>query len=237
MMDKPTMLSNNGPWLLPVAAWGKDGSAMVVSSDDAGGAWRLLGRANIPNPADRQYDEHQLVERRDGSLWLLVRTKYGIGQSESTDRGKTWSAVEPSAIRHCAARFFIRRLASGKLLLVKHGAIAEKTGRSNLTAFLSSDDGKTWSGGLLLDERKGVSYPDGVQSPDGILYVIYDYNRGTDKQILMARFTEADILAGKPVSDGMRLRVLINQATALRPPKPPRVKQPVPAKAASLDNK
>ena len=31
----------------------------------------------------RQFDEHMFIERRDGSLWLLARTKYGIGESVS----------------------------------------------------------------------------------------------------------------------------------------------------------
>ncbi len=64
-----------------------------------------------------------------------------------------------------------------------------------LSAWLSDDDGKTWQGGLMLDERKGVSYPDGFQAPDGTIYISYDRNRATDGEILLARFTEEDILA------------------------------------------
>ena len=37
-------------------------------------------------------------------------------------------------------------------------------------------DGKSWSGGLLLDERTAVSYPDIAQSPDGDIYVCQDNN-------------------------------------------------------------
>jgi len=158
-----------------------------------------------------------LVERQDGSLWMLVRTGYGIGQSVSKDGGKTWSDVERGPIQHTVSRFFIRRLRSGKLLLVKHGPIAERTDRSRLTAFLSADDGKTWSGGLMLDERKGVSYPDGVENPDGAIYLIYDFSRYVEKQVLMAVFTEADVAAGKCVSPVARLRVLVNQATGKNP--------------------
>ena len=62
-------------------------------------------------------------ERRDGSLWMLVRTLYGIGESTSTDGGRTWSEVAPSDIGHVTSRFFIRRLDSGNLVLVKHGEI------------------------------------------------------------------------------------------------------------------
>jgi len=212
MMNKPTVLSS-GEWLLPVALWGTQTSARVVCSTDAGATWKARGAATIPEKAHRNCDEHMLVERRDGSVWMLVRTNYGIGESRSTDRGATWSPVAPSPIRHTTSRFFIRRLRSGKLLLVKHGALATRAGRSHLTAFLSDDDGATWTSGLLLDERGGVSYPDGVQAPDGTIYLIYDYQRTGAKQILMATFTEADLAAARPTSPKARLRVLVNQAT------------------------
>jgi hypothetical protein len=216
MMNKPTVLST-GAWLLPVANWGIEGSSGVVCSTDSGVTWQKIGAANIPKKTDRNCDEHMIVERRDGSLWMLVRTHYGIGQSFSTDQGRTWTDVAPGTIQHTVSRFFIRRLASGKLLLVKHNAIDQRGGRSRLTAFLSADDGKTWQGGLMLDERSGVSYPDAVESPEGVVYLIYDYSRVGAKQIFMATFTEADVAAGKCVSPAARLRVVVNQATGVRP--------------------
>ena len=79
-------------------------------------------------------------------------------------------------------------------------------GPSQLTAWLSEDDGKTWKGGLMLDERKGISYPDGFQAPDGTIYISYDRNRATDGEILLARFTEEDILARKLVGPKSKLR-------------------------------
>jgi hypothetical protein len=63
-----------------------------------------------------------------------------------------------------------------------------------MTAFLSDDDGETWSKGLLLDDRSEVSYPDGFQAPDGTIHVLYDWNRHTDAEILHVKFTEEDIL-------------------------------------------
>ena len=216
MMNKPTVLSS-GEWLLPVAIWGRDDSCRVVCSTDQGSTWSRRGAAGIPKKEDRNCDEHMLVERKDGSLWLLVRTKYGIGEATSTDAGRTWTEAKPSEIQHATARFFVRRLDSGKLLLVKHGPIETRTGRSHLAAYLSDDDGRTWTGGLMLDERSGVSYPDGVQAPDGTIYVIYDFQRVRDKLILMATFTEADVTGGKCVSDKARLRVLVNQATGKNP--------------------
>jgi len=84
---------------------------------------------------------------------------------------------------------------SGNLLLVKHGPLDERTRRERLTAYASDDDGKTWHGGLMLDEREKVTYPDGVQAPDGTIYIIYDYNRTPDGGVLMATFGEKDIRA------------------------------------------
>ena len=84
----------------------------------------------------------------------------------------------------------------------------------------------------MLDERGGVSYPDGVQAPDGTIYIIYDYQRVKDKLILMATFTEADVAVGKCVSDRVRRRVLINQATG----KNPKVTAPPPQDLATNED-
>lgn len=209
MMCKPVVLSS-GEWVLPVSAWSeKDQSARAVVSTDQGESWAVRGACNVP-VKDRNHDEHMIVERSDKSLWMLVRTRYGIGESISRDRGKTWSALKSSSIQHPAARFYIGRLASGKLLLVKHGSIDKKTGRSHLMAFLSEDDGKNWTKGLLLDERNNVSYPDGQQGSDGTIYIVYDRERTKAREILMATFTEEDILAGEPVSRKASLRMVVS---------------------------
>jgi hypothetical protein len=215
MMCKPLVLSS-GEWVLPASTWRKtDNSAKMVVSTDRGASWTVRGGCNVP-VAERAFDEHMFIERQDGSLWLLARTTYGIGESVSNDRGRTWPDLTPAAISHPSARFFIRRLQSGNLLLVKHGAVEKRTGRSHLTAFLSADDGKTWSGGLLLDERNGVSYPDGQQVSDGLIRIIYDYSRTDDRTILMASFREADVVAGKPTTDAVQLRQLVSQASGGR---------------------
>jgi len=191
MMCKPTVLSN-GEWLLPVSTWLTENSAKVIASTDQGKSWHLRGACNVPK-ADRTFDENMVTERRDGSLLMLVRTKYGIGESISKDKGRSWSPLTPSRIFHTSSRFFIRKLRSGHLLLVKHGPIGMKTGRSHLMAFISKDNGISWSHGLLLDARPGISYPDGQQTADGNIYIVYDYNRTKDQQILLTSFTEDDI--------------------------------------------
>ena len=80
-----------------------------------------------------------VVERKDGSLWMVARTAKGLMESTSTDRGQMWAEPSASGIKHPAARFHIRRLASGRLLLVKHGkSIEAHEGRSQLTAWTKS---------------------------------------------------------------------------------------------------
>ena len=209
MLNKPTVLSN-GDWLLTSSIWKTDNSCRVFASTDQGETFHLRGTANIADPAMRGPDEPMIVERKDGTLWMWVRSR-GLAETFSRDGGATWSPVEPMALSHPTSRFFVRRLNSGNLLLIKHGPLHERTKREKLTAFMSDDDGKTWKGGLLLDERIKVTYPDGVQAPDGTIYVSYDYNRTPEGVILMATFREEDVLAGHPVTDTIRLRVEIDK--------------------------
>ncbi len=222
MMNKPTVLST-GDWLLPSATWHQPESCGIYASSDQGNTWQKRGAATVPSKEDRSADEHMIVERKDGTLWMLVRTQYGIGESVSTDKGYTWSPVTPSAIKHLVSRFFIWRLNSGNFLLVKHGSIDQRIevermeGRSHLTAYLSTDEGKTWGNGLLLDERVGISYPDGFQSDDGAITIIYDFDRRGAMEILMTRFTEEDIFQGKYSSEKSIQRKIINKATGKNP--------------------
>ncbi len=215
MMSKPTVLTT-GEWLLPCAVWDCEVSSLnslpeerfsnVYVSSDHGKSFRLLGGADVPN---RCFDEHMVLERKDGSLWMLVRTFYGIGESVSLDRGRTWSTGSDSGIKGPNSRFFLRRLKSGRILLVNHYGF---DGRNNLTAMLSEDEGATWKGRLVIDERGSISYPDGIESEDGYIYVVYDRDRMEEKEILMAVFTEEDVLNARTQSVKSRLKIIVNKA-------------------------
>jgi hypothetical protein len=58
-----------------------------------------------------------------------------------------------------------------------------------------------------------------VQAGDGTIYIIYDHQRYTLNRlgeegvgsVQMAAFREDDIRAGKPVSDGARLRINVTR--------------------------
>lgn len=223
MMCKPLVLSD-GTWLLPNSRWHEERSAGVTASSDKGKCWSFRGGATGPKP-DRTCDEHNVVEKKNGDLWILARTLSGIREAVSHDKGATWSPLEPSKIRHTPSRFFVRRLRSGNLILVKHGPIDKDVGRKQLTAYISRDDGATWEGGLMLDERSGASYPDGDQRSDGQIYITYDFSRTGAREILFASFMEEDVLGGRNVSGKLRLRQIVSKASG-RPLLPAKIFPP-----------
>ena len=60
--------------------------ANVFVSTDEGATWERRGAAQFPNP---DWHEHMIIERADGTLWMLARTSRGIMQTTSTDGGRT----------------------------------------------------------------------------------------------------------------------------------------------------
>lgn len=227
MMNKPTVLST-GEWLLPIAVWksnigpecnkeeNEDRRAFVYKSTDNGKSFSRLGGVAI---SERSFDEHMILERTDSTLAMYIRTHYGIGVSYSYDRGKTWTKGENSGLGGPDARFFIRRLKSGRILLINHFNFK---GRNNIYAMLSEDEGKTFPYKLLLDERDNVSYPDAKEADDGYIYVTYDRERasyveslekayGCAREILFAKITEEDILKGEIVSNGSKLKQIVSK--------------------------
>ena len=129
-------------------------------------------------------------------------------ESFSYDGGYTWTHAVKSDIIGPQSRLTVNLLSDGKMLMVFH----DGTSRANLTAFLSLDGGQTWQYKLLLDERGGVSYPDTIITPDGKIYVIYDRNRTTDREIWLSVFTLDDIVAGKFITEDSRSKILVDKA-------------------------
>lgn len=224
MMNKPTVLTT-GEWVFPIAVWSKGVRAIPAEYDspitpkgsylymtaDHGRTFQKMGYADVQG---RNFDEHQFLEMKDGSLRVFVRTGYGIGAANSYDGGISWSESFDTGYGGPSSKFFIRRLPSGRVLLINH---YKYFGRNNLTALLSEDDGATFPYHLLLDERDNVSYPDVALGPDGSIYVTYDRERGSLRQsmqellgcareVLYARITETDILQGSVVSEGSFLK-------------------------------
>lgn len=231
MMNKPSVIST-GEWLFPIAVWNDNmcmnfpgfgtaiaekGAYAYVTADN-GKTFKKLGYADVKN---RSFDEHMILEMKDGSLRTFVRTNYGIGASDSYDGGRNWGGDFNTGYGGPSSRFYIRRLKSGRILLINHYKFS---GRNNLTALLSEDEGKTFPYSLLLDGRSGVSYPDAIEAEDGYIYITYDRERGaflskledvmsSAREILIAKITEEDILQGHLVKKHSYLSRIANKLT------------------------
>jgi sialidase-1 len=231
-LTKP-IVRQNGEWILPVSLWERwhidpayadcyheldsvRGSNVFVSTNE-GANWTHRGGIIFQ---DSNFNEHSIVELGDGTLWMLNRNRREAAHSFSRDGGRTWTP-QTTAFPDVNSKAQIRRLKSGKILLVRHGEDLKKAAekREHLTAFLldfrrdNEEDARYFAGRvvgkLVLDERAGVSYPDISEGPDGTLYIHYDFDRYGAAEILLARVREDDLLAGKVVAPGSALRNVV----------------------------
>jgi len=182
----------------------------IFSTSDQGQSWQQRGFTKVPRE-NWSFNEPNLFECRDGSFKMYLRTAKGLAESVSFDRCQSWSEPAGSNLRHPPSRIFVQKLHSGRVLMIKHAAPDHQSElkREKLIAILSDDDGKSWYGNFSIDERFGVSYPDGFETPDGKIYVAYDRNR-QNGEFLFACFTEKDIRQDNPSSD-CRLRQVIKR--------------------------
>ncbi len=191
--------------LVPLYSDGFDFSLMAFS-DDWGATWRtstpLTGGGNI---------QPSIVRRRDGRLFTLMRDNgpapKRLHQSESSDRGETWSPVTDSAIPNSGSGAEIIGLRNGHWALISNDT---ETGRHRLTVQLSADEGKTWPWRRALEEDSPgpaagrYHYPSIVEAKDGGLHATYSHHvRGNGaeaakqlKAIKHASFNEAWIRQG-----------------------------------------
>lgn len=194
----------------------KIGIAVNVSSDEGKTFTQIAKGIQFPYAT---FYENCLVEKQDGTLWILIRGMNCVGQTFSKDGGYTWSPVVPKGdLPLPNTHFFINRLKNGNLLLIcnyKADMFSYYIGRNHLTALLSKDDGQTWEGKLLLDEREGVEQPGFYEADNGFIYISYGRAPQLAGETLLAVVTEEDILAGKLVNPKSRLRVSAGRCTGM----------------------
>jgi predicted neuraminidase len=181
-VNRPTVL-DNGEWLMPlmVRTGPREGHAYfhhyhncaAMISADRGQTWHAYQTPG--GPGDWLW-EPMVFQRQDGSLVMYVRTQFGrIWQTISTDRGRTWSAPEATAIPNPNTRFWVARLNSGEIALLNNpNARQGFENRDPLALCLSHDDGRTYDKMYYLDGGRPVCYPDAVETPDGTLHIVYE---------------------------------------------------------------
>ena len=210
MLGRP-FVASDGAWIYPLQVFGagkpKDQAARVYASTDGGRTISLRGAPSVP---DVEYGEHSVVELKNGDLWLCARTKAsGLYEGVSSDGGRTWRKFREPSLKATNSRPYAMRLKSGRVLLVKNGAIDEDCGRKKLSAYLSDDECRTWKGGLVL-EPGAAEYPCACEDAHGVIRVVYDRQRYEGADVRMAAFTEEDVLAGRAVSSAAKLDVRIS---------------------------
>ena len=89
------------------------------------------------------------------------------------------------------------KLRNGTCLRVARGPHSRK-----LVASLSSDGGKTWSDGLLLDARDRLTAADAAEGPDGRLWIAWGRSRNGEWDLKLATVSAKDVRAGGTVAGG-----------------------------------
>ena len=184
---KPLVLST-GRWLFFNYDQLTDTYGYSISDDEGKTFRRLYG----PKKRSTPYDETMAYEKKDGTVLALARTTEGtLAQMTSADGGLTFSEATATEIASPNTRFYIGRTPSGRVLLVNND---DREIRHKMTVYLSEDDGKTFPYKKRVGEQTHLtSYPD-VDFYDGRIYLTYDHERTGAKEILLAAFTEEDIM-------------------------------------------
>lgn len=158
------------------------------------GPYNLIDFSNvgfIPLDVHRREYEHMIVQLSDKSYLGMVRTGDGIYYSKSKD-GNIWDKGKKFTVLGAttAARFFLSKLKSGRLILIFNNS----TNRSNIMVCLSDDDGLTWPHKMIIDSSEDVSYPDMIETDNGLLNIVYDYKRNLNGTIWFVKIKEDDIV-------------------------------------------
>ncbi|QEG02866.1 BNR/Asp-box repeat protein [Stieleria maiorica] len=193
--------------------------------------------SEFPIDNDAVFAEQMPIIRKDGSLFTFYRAKEGQKSAESFDGGRTWKLGGYYPMQFSInTKCILKTLPSGRVLLVandvqmkedggkrvyhytdENGQQREltkhKTARTRMTAYLSEDDGKTFSHKVLLCDDGQISYPSATLGKDGAIYIVYDQGRGTIGQhtIFLSKITEADILAGELVDGESFLNRIVSR--------------------------
>ncbi|MCK4342567.1 MAG: exo-alpha-sialidase [Phycisphaerae bacterium] len=125
------------------------------------------------------------VMRNGGGGWLWV--------SASDDGGRSWTVPLDSGFPNPASPAALLRLADGSLILIYNDS---NTARRPLSITISADEGVTWHPPRVLVDGDGAyAYPTAVQSPDGLIHVVYSHNRERIQHLIL---NVAWIVAGSP---------------------------------------
>ncbi len=164
-------------------------SVLTYSSDDDGKTWTASNLIDLGGKGHHGgVTEPTLTELPDGRLWMLIRTNWGeFWSAYSHDGGRCWRIIQPSGIAASSAPGLLKRLSSGRLILVWNRPFPEgkskwplsggdglwsetpvSNHREELSVAFSEDNGKSWTDPIVIartqlaaDSKKSrwIAYP------------------------------------------------------------------------------
>ncbi len=190
-----------------------------LCSDDGGDHWALSAPLRLPTP-DITYAygacEPVVLERRDGRVWMLIRSQTGRFWESFSPDGYDWSPPRPTAIVSSDSPAGLVRLPDGRLVLLWNACQRHPYaygGRHVLHAALSADDGRTWRGWreVARDPQRhlppppsgdhGTAYPFPVVTGDGAVLVCTGQGEG---RTILSRLAPDYLLATRQTTDWAR---------------------------------
>ncbi|MBA4053477.1 MAG: sialidase [Marivirga sp.] len=154
---------------------------------DLGKTWEVVGPIN--DGVKFNAIQPSILTYPDGRMQILCRTQENVvGQSWSTDKGKTWSTMTPTSLPNPNAGTDAVTLKDGRQLIVYNHTTRGGTfpaGRDMINVAISSD-GMEWKNVMTLEREEGeFSYPAVIQSSDGMVHITYTYFRKSVKHVIV----------------------------------------------------
>ncbi len=157
----------------------------IERSMDGGKSWEKIP-IDPTNPA--KVIQPTLLQYPHGRIQALLRSNQNyIMESWSSDQGKTWSNLAKTNVLNPNSGIDAVTLHSGLQVLVYNPMESGKewvNGRNKLNVAVSAD-GKNWKDVAVLENqaRGEFSYPSVIQTPDGIVHVVYTSDRKSIKHV------------------------------------------------------
>jgi alpha-L-rhamnosidase len=184
--NKPVLLSN-GELLCASSMEGDGWKVHFELTPDEGKTWKKIGPINDGKTINAI--QPSVLFHNDGKLQILCRSRNrSIVESWSTDNGKTWSPLAPTALPNNNSGTDAVTLADGRQLLVYNHVKTpegEKKGARTPLNVAVSRDGKKWFAALVLEDSpiSQYSYPSVIQSADGFVHIVYTWRRERVKYV------------------------------------------------------
>ena len=188
--NKPIQLSN-GNLLCPTSTEHDGWKVQIEHSPDLGKTWTNTGDLN--DGKEIGAIQPTLFQHPEGALQMLCRTQNGfISEAWSTDGGKSWSEMKATDLPNPNSGIDGVTLKDGRHLLVYNPTGGEWGDRVPLTLALS-EDGKSWTDFFELESLSNpgttkddeYSYPSIIQTEDGLVHIVYTWNRKTVKYVVI----------------------------------------------------